>query len=295
MITNRRRAKPTVFQDGRYGTVPWPRIKAAPARHTARRGIVGAGAARWRGRHARDGRLPSPWLCPRALWRAVGAVRAIAVRFVAHDKPAGLGRLTAQRQDWSRLPARQAPGRGCCAPRLSTPGYVDDDDGLQQTAEQVDRPLDAGGLGDMDAAFLLEGSRAARPPAPARRLHNDRTGLDSGPQRSTAWRVLKPTLGAAHPNPTQSHLALGIPVTVEDERLGASGLAACAASGYTRQHHEISALLESTASYCNCQPASWEGSGLVGCRSAPLTGRCRDPGPHPRHVLPSRLSPPWAG
>jgi hypothetical protein len=37
------------------------------------------------------------------------------------------------------------------------------------------------------------------------------------------------------------------------------------------------------------------GSGLVGCRSAPLTGRCRDPGPHPRHVLPSRQSPPWAG
>jgi hypothetical protein len=65
--------------------------------------------------------------------------------------------LTAQRQDWSRLPAWQAPGRGCCAPRLSTPGYVDDDDGLQQTAEQVDRLLDAGGLGDMDAAFLLEG------------------------------------------------------------------------------------------------------------------------------------------
>jgi hypothetical protein len=88
-------------------------------------------------------------------------------------------------------------------------GYVDDDDGLQQTAEQVDRLLDAGGLGDMDAAFLLE-------------------GLARGE--------------AAHT------LALGIPVTVEDERLGASGLAACAACGYTRHHHEISALLESTAS-----------------------------------------------
>src|SRR6266511_797537 len=42
-------------------------------------------------------------------------------------------------------------------------------------------------------------------------------------------------------------LALGIPVTIEDERFGTGELAACMASGYTRHRHEISALLESTA------------------------------------------------
>jgi len=69
---------------------------------------------------------------------------------------------------------------------------------------------------------------------------------DSGPQRRGEFSSLRSVqLIRTQLKPT---LALGIPVTVEDERLGASGLAACAASGYTRHHHEISALLESTAS-----------------------------------------------
>jgi hypothetical protein len=81
-------------------------------------------------------------------------------------------------------------------------------------------------------------------------------------------------------------LALGIPVTVEDERLGASGLAACTASGYTRHHHEISALLESTASY---GPAGFLGRFRIGRALLRFPyRRCRDPGPRPRHALPFR-------
>ena len=128
-------------------------------------------------------------------------------------------------------------------------GYVDDHDGLQQAAEQVDRLLDAGDLGDMDAAFLLEGlargQAAAQQPTAFTTIERAWTAVGNGRQRGEFSSLRSVQLVRTQLKAT---LALGIPVTVEDERLGASGLAACTASGYTRHHHEISALLESTAS-----------------------------------------------
>jgi hypothetical protein len=128
-------------------------------------------------------------------------------------------------------------------------GYVDDDDGLYRAAEQVDRLLDAGGLGDMDAAFLLEGlargQAALRQPAAFTTIGRAWTAVDNGQRRGEFSSLRSVQLIRTQLKAT---LALGIPVTVEDERLGASGLAACTASGYARHHREISALLESTAS-----------------------------------------------
>ena len=43
---------------------PTSRPRSTKARWAARPGIVGAGAARWCGGHARDGRLPSPQVAP---------------------------------------------------------------------------------------------------------------------------------------------------------------------------------------------------------------------------------------
>ena len=66
-------------------------------------------------------------------------------------------------------------------------GYVDDHDSLQQTAEQVDRPLDAGGLGDMEAAFLLEGlargQAALRQPAAFTTIERAWTAVHNGQRR----------------------------------------------------------------------------------------------------------------
>lgn len=127
-------------------------------------------------------------------------------------------------------------------------GYVDDNDGLQQATEQVDQLLDTGSLDDMDAAFLLEGlargQAAMRQPTALTTIERAWTAVGNGQRHGEFSSLRSVQLIRTQLKATQ---ALGIPATVQEERLGASGLAACTASGYTRHHHEISALLESTA------------------------------------------------
>jgi hypothetical protein len=57
-----------------------------------------------------------------------------------------------------------------------------------------------------------------------------------------------PDPSAAHPNPTQSHPGARHPGDGRRRGSWRQWTGSLHASGYTRHHHEISALLESTAS-----------------------------------------------